>query len=74
MFWSKVRAIISAVLSIIFVVISMNFSQRNVNILAQRSMESIIFDYILNIVLFFVVFYLLISLLTWSYLKIFKKL
>ncbi len=73
MFLSKTRGIWSAILSIALVVYAMNFVSRNVQILSARTTGRIIFDYFFNIVLFFIALYLIISLLTWIYLKISRR-
>lgn len=73
MFLSKVRAIWSGVLAIILVFVAMNFMQRNINIIATRTTDRVIFDYAFNIVLFFIILYLLISLISFIVLKLRKK-
>jgi len=72
-FISKSRIATSLVVSAIFVFISMNFNPRNVNILATRSLGVVILDYIFNIVLFFVVIYLVLSAIMFLYSKISKR-
>jgi len=72
-FISKKRAIISTILSIILVIFAMNFVSRNVNILTQRSGGRIVFDYALNIVIFFIIIYLIITLVAFIYLKLTNK-
>jgi len=68
-FLSKKRAIVSAVLSIILVIFAMNFVERNVKILAEATTARIIFDYFLNIVIFFIVIYLLITFLMFIFFR-----
>jgi len=69
MFLSKTRAIASAVLAILFVIFAMNFVGRNIGILAARSTGRIIFDYALNIIIFFIVIYLLITFLMFIFFR-----
>jgi len=59
MFLSKSRAIISAIISVIIVFLAMNFIQRNMNILATRSEGRIVFDYLINIGIFFLAIYII---------------
>ncbi len=72
MFLSKTRAVISGILSIILVILAMNFIERNIEILAAKSTGRIVFDYALNIVIFFIVIYLLITFLMFIFFKIKK--
>ena len=72
MFISKMRAIISAILSIILVIFAMNFVERNIEILANRTTGRIIFDYALNIIIFFIVIYLLITFLMFIFFRVKK--
>jgi len=58
-FVSSKRAIISGILSILLVFYFFNFIPRNINILSTRSLGVQIFDYILNFLIFFVIIYLL---------------
>jgi hypothetical protein len=66
---NKIRLTLSAVFSTLFVYYCFNFVPRNVAILATRTLERKILDYILNFAIFFVVFYLILELLAF----IFKK-
>lgn len=65
MFLSKQRAIWSAVVAIIFVFYCFNFVPRNINILATRGLIVQILDYILNFLIFFVIAYLAVTLITY---------
>lgn len=60
-------------LSVLFVIYSMNFIPRNIAIMAERTLSRQIFNYAVNILLFFVVIYLILSLLVWIYKKILIK-
>jgi len=71
-FISRRRIAISLIISAVFVFVSMNFNPRNVNILASRSLSVVILDYVLNILLFFVVIYLVLSAVMFLYHKVFK--
>lgn len=57
-FFSKKRLAGCLVISVIFVFWAMNFFPRNVDILVTRSLPRIIVDYLFNISLFFIIFYL----------------
>lgn len=59
MFISKIRAIVSAIASVLLVFYSLNFVPKNVNVIASKSLGIQIFDYVLNFLIFFVVIYLL---------------
>lgn len=61
---NKYRIMISSVFSAILVFYSFNFIPRNVSIIASRSLGRQIIDYILNFVLFTVVIYLALSLIS----------
>lgn len=61
------------VLSLALEYYAFNFVQRNINIIATRSFARQIFDYILNFVVFFVAFYLLVTLITYIYKKTLGK-
>lgn len=65
MFLSKQRAIWSAMVAIIFVFYCFNFVPRNINILATRGLIVQILDYILNFLIFFVIAYLAVTLITY---------
>jgi hypothetical protein len=65
MFLSAKRGIISAVLSVLLEFYAFNFVPRNVSIIATRSFSRQIFDYALNFVIFFIAFYLMITLATY---------
>lgn len=67
---NKTRLILAAGFSVLAVYYFFNFVPRNVAILATRTSERIILDYTVNFVIFFVVFYLILSLGVY----IFKKL
>ena len=69
MFISKMRTIWSAILSIILVIFAMNFVERNMEILANRTTSRIVFDYALNIVIFFIVIYLVLSLFAFIFFR-----
>ncbi len=69
---SKTRLAISLAVSTFFVFISFNFDARNIAILNTRSTERIFFNYVLNILLFFVIIYLIATVTTVIYRKIFK--
>jgi len=73
MFLSIKRSWWSLGLSVIIVIYSMNFVPRNVAIMAERTLARQIFNYAINIILFFIVIYLLLSLFTWVYKKIFSR-
>jgi hypothetical protein len=73
MFISISRGIISAVLSVLLVIFSFNFVQRDINILATRTLSRQIFDYVFNFLIFFIVIYLVITLGTYLIKKIFPK-
>jgi hypothetical protein len=72
-FISKNRSIISAILSIIIVFYAFNFVPRNLNIVASRTLLVQIFDYGFNFLIFFISFYLIVSLATYIYWKISEK-
>lgn len=72
MFISGKRALWALGLSIILVIYGMNFVVRNVEIMATRTLVRQIFNYGSNILLFFIVFYLLISLSVYI-IKLFNK-
>jgi len=69
MFLSKTRAVISGILSIILVILAMNLIERNIEILANRTTGRIVFDYALNIVIFFIVIYLVLSLFVFIFFR-----
>jgi len=69
MFLSKKRALWSLVLSVGLVIFAMNFVERSIKILANRTTGRIIFDYALNIVIFFIVIYLLITFLMFVFFR-----
>jgi len=71
-FFSKRRLAGSLAVSVIFVFWAMNFVSRNVDILATRSLPRIIISYLLNISLFFIVFYLVFTAALLLYKIIFK--
>lgn len=72
-FVSKKRIVASLILSAFFVFYAMNFNPRNINILATKSLGGVMFAYISNIVLFFIIFYLVATLVITLYRKIFKR-
>jgi len=63
-FLSKKKTIWSATIALIIAFYAFNFVPRNINIIATRSALMQIFDYCLNFVIFFVVAYLVLTLLT----------
>ena len=71
MFLSTKRAIWSAVISLIFVIYALNFVNRNVSIIAQRTLNRQILDYIVNFLIFFIAVYLILWLIEYL-IKIFK--
>lgn len=71
-FISILRATVTAVLSIFFVFYAFNFVTRDLNILATRSFERQVLDYVINFILFFAAIYLLASLATFIYQKLLK--
>jgi hypothetical protein len=73
MFISIKRGMISAVLSVLFEFYSFNFVQRNINILATRSLSRQVADYVLNFLVFFIVIYLVLTLGAYLIKKIFPK-
>ena len=60
-FVSVKRAVWAAAISIVLVICSFNFNQRNVAVLATRTLSRQIMDYALNLVIFFLVVYLLLT-------------
>lgn len=60
---SKKRALISAIISLTFVFYAFNFVPKNINIIETRSLPRQIFGYGLNFVLFFIVIYLILTLI-----------
>jgi hypothetical protein len=66
MFISKVRAIVSAVVALLLVFYALNFTPRAIAILATRSFVIQVLDYLLNFTLFFVVIYLVASLIAFT--------
>ena len=62
MFISVRRAIIAAVLALLSEFYAFNFIPRNIAILATRSLSIQIGDYIFNFLIFFIVFYLVLTL------------
>lgn len=72
-FVSKSRVIVTTVLSILFVFYAFNFVARNTNIIASKTLGVQVFDYALNFVIFFVVIYLALCLLSFIYQKIFTR-
>ena len=71
-FVSKLRLIITGIISVLLVFYAFNFVPRNTNIVANKTLGRQIFDYALNFVIFFVVIYLVSCLLTYIYQKLFK--
>lgn len=67
MFFSKKRVWTAAILSLVLIFYFFNFVQRNVDIIETRSMTRKIFDYGLNFAIFFVVIYLVLTLLIYLY-------
>lgn len=67
MFFSKKRVWAAAILSLVLIFYFFNFVQRNVDIIETRSMGRRIFDYGLNFAIFFVVIYLVLTLLIYLY-------
>jgi len=72
-FVSKLRLIVTGIISVLLEFYAFNFVPRNTNIVASRTLGMQIFDYILNFVIFFVVIYLVFCLLTYLYQKLFKN-
>ena len=66
---SKLRVIFSLILSALVVFYAFNFSPRNANIIASRSAGQQVFDYTLNFVFFFVVIYIISSVIIYLYQK-----
>jgi hypothetical protein len=62
MFFSIRRGIIAAVLSGLFEFYAFNFVPRNIAIMATRSIAIQKVDYVINFLIFFIVFYLLLTL------------
>lgn len=73
MFISEKRGIISAVLALILDFYAFNFVPRNINIIATRTLLVKIADYAFNFILFFVVFYLILTLIAYLAKKFFPK-
>lgn len=65
MFISIRRGIIAAVLSLLFEFYAFNFIPRNIAIMATRSSAIQKVDYVTNFLIFFVVFYLVLTLTVW---------
>jgi len=61
MFISKKRALVSAIISLLFEIYAFSFVPRNINIIATRTLPRQILDYVINFVLFFVVAYLILT-------------
>lgn len=70
-FVSKLRLIITGIISVLLVFYAFNFVPRNANIIASRTLGRQIFGYILNFVIFFVVIYLIFCLIIYIYQKLF---
>lgn len=70
-FASKLRLIVTGIISALLVFYAFNFVPRNINIVANRTLGIKIIDYILNFVIFFVVIYLIFCLITYIYQKLF---
>ena len=73
MFISIKRGIIAAILAIILEYYAFNFVARNIRIIATRSFPRQIADYALNFAVFFVVFYLILTLGSYIFKKITSK-
>jgi hypothetical protein len=71
-FFSVPRAAVAALLSILFVFYAFNFIPRAIMILATRSLGRIVFDWVINFAVFFILIYLLASLATFIYQKLLK--
>lgn len=72
-FFTKLRLVVTAIISLLLVFYLFNFVPRNINIVASRSLAIKIFDYILNFIIFFVVIYIAASLIVFVYQSIFKS-
>lgn len=72
-FVSKIRTIVSGVLSAILVFYAFNFVPRNINVIATRTLTVQLFDYALNFLIFFIAFYLILSLAMYIYSKVIGK-
>jgi len=72
-FVSKLRLIITGIVSILLVFYAFNFVPRNSNIVASRTLGIQVFDYVLNFIIFFVALYLISCLLTYIYQKLFTN-
>lgn len=66
MFVSTKRALASTIVSLLVEFYAFNFVPRNINLLATRSPLRQVFAYVLNFVIFFVVVYLLLTLLAFA--------
>jgi hypothetical protein len=73
MFISLKRGAISGVLAILLEFYAFNFVARDISIIATRSFLRQIADYALNFVIFFAVFYLILTLGAFLIKKFFKK-
>ncbi|MFA5776226.1 MAG: hypothetical protein WC988_01585 [Patescibacteria group bacterium] len=69
----KLRVANSLIVSTMFVFFSMNFNPRNVDILATRSYARIVLAYLSNIILFFIVIYLVATVVSLLRQKMFNK-
>jgi hypothetical protein len=73
MFISIKRSIISAVLALPFEFYAIYLVPRNINVIAARSLARQIGDYALNFLVFFIAFYLVLTLGAYLFKKIFPK-
>lgn len=69
-FISRIRLIVTGIISALLVFYVFNFVPRNANIIASRTLRRQIFGYLLNFVIFFVVIYLISCLITFIYRKL----
>jgi hypothetical protein len=59
------RGILAAVLALALVYYAFNFIPRNIAVMSTRSVSWRVSDYLINFLLFFIGFYLLMSLVAW---------
>jgi putative effector of murein hydrolase LrgA (UPF0299 family) len=73
MFLSIRRGILAGVLALALVYYAFNFVPRNIAVMASRSFSWRVSDYLINFLLFFIGFYLLMTLVAWVVKKVSTK-